>query len=70
MYTTQENRKPYDRIRDRLECASCVPYRHRPRHKNNSYTFTVTVTDSVILVDATTAVFQATLPTAVGITGE
>ena len=33
-------------------------------------TYTLTVTDSVILADATTAVFQATLPTAVGITGE
>lgn len=32
-------------------------------------TYTLTVTDSVILADATTAVFQATLPTAVGITG-
>ncbi|MGI8406392.1 MAG: beta strand repeat-containing protein [Thermomicrobiales bacterium] len=31
--------------------------------------YTLTATDSIILADATTAAFQATLPTAVGITG-
>ncbi len=31
--------------------------------------YTLTATDSVILADATTAAFQVTLPTAVGITG-
>lgn len=31
--------------------------------------YTLTATDSIILADATTAAFQVTLPTAVGITG-
>ncbi len=42
---------------------------HRLGSRTLSAAYTLTISDSVILADATTAAFTATLPTAIGATG-